>query len=216
MSPAQKPAVRVYLVDDQPNVTKGLSWLLASAGIASETHQRAADFLAAVPDHDGAACVVLDLRMPEIGGLEAAERLAAIRPDVPIIFLTAHGDVPTAVHAMKLGATDFLQKPFDPQVFLDCVSRVSELASQNFDQHRARRSRSELLARLSAREMDVLDHILGGASSKQIARDLDISPRTVDVHRANILGKLGIATVRELLQRLGSKPASAETSKTTA
>ncbi|WP_273454128.1 response regulator transcription factor [Nevskia ramosa] len=197
-------AVRVYLVDDQPNVTKGLSWLLESAGIASETHHRATDFLAAVPDYDGAACVVLDLRMPEIGGLEAAERLAAIRPDVPIIFLTAHGDVPTAVHAMKLGATDFLQKPFDPQVFLDCVSRVSLQARQNYQTRRAQLNRSEWLARLSVREHDVLERILAGASSKQIARDLEISPRTIDVHRANILAKLGIATVRELLQRFGT------------
>jgi two-component system response regulator FixJ len=197
--------VRVYLVDDQADVTKGLSWLLQSAGIASEVHNRAADFLTDVAACNSAACVVLDLRMPEIGGLEVAERLASIRPDMPIVFLTAHGDVPTAVHAMKLGATDFLQKPFDPQVFLDCVTRVSRQALENFEAWQAQRSRSDLLAKLSVREMDVLDRLLEGASSKQIAKDLVISPRTVDVHRANILGKLGLGSVRELMQRFGKE-----------
>ena len=197
------PAVRVHLVDDQADVTKGLSWLLQSAGIASDVHHRAADFLRAVTRDDGPACVVLDLRMPEISGLEAAERLAALRPDMPIVFLTAHGDVPTAVHAMKLGATDFLQKPFDPQVFLDCVMRVSRQALENFEARRAQRLRAERLGKLSTREIDVLDRVLEGASSKQIAKALSISPRTVDVHRANLLGKLGLKTARELMQCFG-------------
>ncbi|GAC1632044.1 MAG: oxygen response regulator transcription factor FixJ [Nevskia sp.] len=197
--------VRVYLVDDQPDVTEGLRWLLESAGIASEVHPRAADFLSAVARHDGPACVVLDLRMPEIGGLEAAERLAAIRPDLPIVFLTAHGDVPTAVHAMKLGATDFLQKPFDPQAFLDCVTRVSRLARERYEALREQQSRHRRLAKLSPREREILDRIVDGASSKQIAKALAISPRTVDVHRANILGKLGLASVRELTQRFGQE-----------
>lgn len=194
-------AVRVYLVDDEPAVTKGLRWLLGSVGVEAEAYDDPLAFLAAIERDHGLACAVVDLRMPELSGLELLERLAVLRPELPVIFLSAHGDVGSAVRAMKLGAVDFLQKPFDPQTFLDCVARATRLARERHAASQKRRGRDELLERLSARERDILPHMLEGASSKQIARRLEISPRTVDVHRANILHKLEAPTLRELCAR---------------
>lgn len=193
--------VRIYLVDDEPDVTRGLSWLLESVGLKAEAHQQAEPFLASLDRCAAPACAVLDLRMPGLSGLEVMERLVARRPDVPIIFLSAHGDVPSAVRAMKLGAFDFLQKPFNPQQFLECIHRARRGASERHAEWLKRRDYDQSLARLSAREREVLELMLDGGSSKEIGRKLEISPKTVDVHRANILRKLEVANARELTSR---------------
>ena len=193
--------VRIYLVDDEPDVTRGLSWLLESVDLQAEAHHRADPFLASLASHPGPACAVLDLRMPGLSGIEVMERLVARRPDVPIIFLSAHGDVPSAVRAMKLGAFDFLQKPFNPQQFLECINRARVSAVERHAEWLKRRDYDESLARLSTREREVLELMLEGGSSKEIGRRLDISPKTVDVHRANILRKLEVANARELTSR---------------
>lgn len=193
--------VRIYLVDDEPDVTRGLSWLLESVDLQAEAHHRADPFLLSLAEHLGPACAVLDLRMPGLSGIEVMERLVARRPDVPIIFLSAHGDVPSAVRAMKLGAFDFLQKPFNPQQFLECINRARVSAVERHAEWLKRRDYDESLARLSGREREVLELMLEGGSSKEIGRRLDISPKTVDVHRANILRKLEVANARELTSR---------------
>jgi two-component system, LuxR family, response regulator FixJ len=193
--------VRIYLVDDEPDVTRGLSWLLESVNLQAEAHHRADSFLSSLSGRSGPACAVLDLRMPGLSGIEVMERLVSRRPDVPIIFLSAHGDVPSAVRAMKLGAFDFLQKPFNPQQFLECINRARQVAVERHAEWLKRRDYDESLARLSGREREVLELMLEGGSSKEIGRRLDISPKTVDVHRANILRKLEVANARELTSR---------------
>lgn len=192
-------AVRVHLVDDEPAVTRSLQWLLSSVGIDAECHADARQFLAVLRAREAdPCCAVLDLRMPDMSGLELLEVIGKERPGTPVIFLSAHGDVGSAVRAMKLGAVDFLQKPFDPQTFLDCVAKAMRLAREQQAAREWQRRRVGMLERLSARERDLLPLVLEGASSKDIARRLAISPRTVDVHRASILHKLEVPTVREL------------------
>lgn len=193
--------VRIFLVDDEIDVTRGLSWLLESVSLKSTAYNLAEPFLAELFAHEGPACAVLDLRMPGLSGIEIMERLTPRRPDVPIIFLSAHGDVPSAVRAMKLGAVDFLQKPFNPQQFLECINRATRAAEERHAGWLKRRDYDESLARLSAREREVMERTLAGRSSKEIGRELDISPKTVDVHRANILRKLEVSTARELASR---------------
>ena len=193
--------VQIFLVDDEPDVTRGLCWLLESVGLAGQAFQIADDFLKTLVLTQGPACAVLDLRMPGLSGIEVMERMAARRPDVPIIFLSAHGDVPSAVRAMKLGAFDFLQKPFNPQQFLECINRATRVAAERYADWCKRRDYDESLARLSAREREVMEHTMTGRSSKEIGRALSISPKTVDVHRANILRKLEVGTARELASR---------------
>ena len=194
-------AVRIFLVDDEPDVTRGLSWLLESVGLSAEEHHVAESFLTSLSTHIEPACAVLDLRMPGLSGIEVMERMSTRRPDVPIIFLSAHGDVPSAVRAIKLGAFDFLQKPFNPQQFLECINRARTVAVERHAGWLKRRDYDESLARLSGREREVLELMLDGGSSKEVGRRLDISPKTVDVHRANILRKLEVANARELTSR---------------
>lgn len=203
-------AVSIFLVDDEPDVTRGLCWLLESVQVAARAFNRPGEFIEAFSQHSGPACVVLDLRMPELSGLETMERMLKLRPDVPIIFLSAHGDVPSAVRAMKLGAVDFLQKPFNPQQFLDCVARSTQIALQRHAELKERRQREDVLSRLSPRERDVFRHLLEGASSKEIGRSLEISPKTVEVHRANVLRKLEVSSVRELGSRFRERRRPAE------
>lgn len=195
------PEVKIFLVDDEPDVTRGLSWLLASVELAAESFEQAQTFLDALASCAGPACAVLDLRMPGLSGLEVMERVVRQRPDLPIVFLSAHGDVPSAVRAMKLGAFDFLQKPFNPQQFLDCIQRARRQAIERHREWLKRREYATHLARLSAREREVFELMLHGGSSKEIGRQLGISPKTVDVHRANILHKLGMNNARELAGR---------------
>jgi two-component system response regulator FixJ len=198
-------AVEVLIVDDDPGVTRGLCWLLESIRVPSRAFNTPHEFLAALPAHHGPACVVLDLRMPEVSGLETMEQLTRVRADIPIIFLSAHGDVPSAVRAMKLGAVDFLQKPFNPQQFLDCVARASGLARERHVELEKQRRLDSVLSRLSPRERDVFRYLVEGASSKEIGRKLDISYKTVEVHRANVLRKLEVVSARELMLRFRDK-----------
>ncbi len=171
-------------------------------------------FLADLGACEGPACAVLDLRMPGMSGLDIIEALVAQRRLIPIVMLTAHGDVESAVRAMKLGALDFLQKPFAPERFVEVVRRAIERAREHYACTLAERGRNVLLDRLSARERELLPLLLDGASSKEIARRLELSPRTVDVHRASILGKAGAASMRELTTRLRAPPPAGHASDT--
>jgi RNA polymerase sigma factor (sigma-70 family) len=195
--------VMVFLVDDEASVTDGLTWLLESVKIPSRAFASASGFLQAIQDFSGTACAVVDLRMPEMSGLELQQQLIAEGIDCPLVFLTAHGDVPAAVNAIQAGAVDFVQKPFNPDAFLASVRKAIRLARerrQNQDFHKDVRQRLE---HLSARERDVLQGLVEGLTSKEIARRLSISPKTVDVHRANVIRKMGTERSAELLQLLG-------------
>lgn len=196
-------SVQVFLIDDEVGVTDALGWLLESVKIPSRAFHSASAFLAALERFDGPACAVLDLRMPEMSGLELQQRLAEAGHDLPLIFLTAHGDVPAAVNAMQAGAVDFVQKPFNPNSFLASVRRAIQQARERYDERAADRELQRRIGQLSAREVDVLRGLLDGRTSKEIAKALDISPKTVDVHRANVMRKMGAATSAELVRMVG-------------
>lgn len=197
--------VQVLLVDDERDVTDALMWLLESVKIQSRAFNSASDFLAALPRIRGPMCAVLDLRMPEMSGLELQQRLVDEGYDIPLIFLTAHGDVPAAVNAMQVGAIDFVQKPFNPQAFLASINRIVRLARERHAQQQSDREFRDQLARLSTREAEVLKGLLDGRTSKEIARLLNISPKTVDVHRANVLRKMMVSNVAELVRLLNAR-----------
>lgn len=196
------PPVQVFLVDDEPEVTDALKWLLDSVKIPSTVFNSAALFLAAVRGLDGPACAVLDLRMPEVSGLELQQLLQQQGLDIPLIFLSAHGDVPAAVNAIQNGALDFLQKPFNPQAFLNSVNRMLKLARERYETRQQRVELDKQIGQLSVRESEVLNYLVKGNTSKEIAKRLDISPKTVDVHRANILHKMQVKTLTELRRKL--------------
>ena len=202
-------AAQVFLVDDERDVTDALMWLLESVKIASRSFDNAERFLAALREVRGPVCAVLDLRMPGISGLELQQQLIDEGLDVPLIFLSAHGDVPAAVNAMQQGAVDFLQKPFNPQVFLHTVNRIVRLARERYHSRLHDQGIQTQLDRLSARELEVLDGLLEGKTSKTLARDLGISPKTVDVHRANVMRKLMVGSSTELVKRVGALRAGA-------
>lgn len=197
--------VQVFIVDDEPEVAEGLVWLLDSIKVPSRVFTSATPFLQAVREVRGPVCAVLDLRMPEMSGLEIQKRLVDEGLSIPLFFLSAHGDIPAAVHAMQLGAADFLQKPFNPQSFLDAVNRIQRLARSGYAERMQHTHLQQRLDKLSSREQEVLRALLKGHTSKEIARILDISPKTVDVHRANVVRKMGVAGTAELLRLMSDR-----------
>lgn len=203
MSPAPETPVQVFLVDDEASVTDALAWLLESVKIPSTACASATGFLKAIRHFDGAACAVVDLRMPEMSGLELQQQLLDEGCDIPLVFLTAHGDVPAAVNAMQAGAIDFVQKPFNPDGFLASVRRAIRVARERHHERQSRAALQRRLESLSPRERDVLRGLLDGRTSKEIGRALDISPKTVDVHRANVMRKMGVETSAELVRVVG-------------
>lgn len=195
-----KTTSKVCIVDDDADARYGLKLLLESAGHTVEEFDNAADFL----DHfepGSPTCLILDLQMPTISGLDLQERLAEQALTPPIIFLTGHGSVPSAVKALKQGAVDFLQKPVtDDQVLLD---RVKEAISRDVDAIAALNKRNlalERLSQLTPRETEVMDLICEGKANKVIAIDLGISERTVELHRGHAMRKLGVRSVPELIE----------------
>jgi len=187
----------VFVVDDDAAVRDSIAELVASVGLRAETYASAPTFLDAFgPERPG--CLVLDVRMAEMSGLALQQRLNALGAAMPVIVLTGHGDVPMAVEAMKGGALDFLQKPYREQDLLDSINaalsedaatRRSKAGAESFAQRRAT---------LTEREREVLEHLLAGRTSKEIARALSISPRTAEAHRHNLLQKFGAGSAKEL------------------
>lgn len=203
MSDHESAAIRVFLVDDETCVTDGLTWLLDSIRVASTAFASPSAFLEAIKRFEGPACAVVDLRMPEMSGLELQQQLAEAGREMPLIFLSAHGDVPAAVNAMQAGAIDFVQKPFNPDRFLDSVRKAIRLAGEQYVARQGRLSMQRRLQQLSARERDVLSGLLSCRTSKEIAKSLGLSPKTVDVHRANVMRKMGVDNSAELVRRVG-------------
>ena len=189
----------VFVVDDDEDMRDSIQWLMESVGLPAQTFPVAGEFLQACdPLREG--CLLLDVRMPGMSGMELLEQLNACGIQLPVIILTGHGDVPMAVRALKHGAFDFIQKPYNGQGLLDQVNAALKL-----DRERRRQSRemSALHAHyqaLTQREREIMELVVAGDSSKAIAKMLGISPKTVDIHRANIMKKLDVHTIAELVQ----------------
>ena len=193
------PHPTVFIVDDDASFRTAVSRLLRAAGHQVKAFSSASEFVASLPA-TGPGCVVADLQMPGLSGLDLQAALAASDNPLPLLFLTGHGDIPTSVHAMRLGAEDFLTKRAPRQALLDGVSRA--LARDARD--RAERAKLEgaraRFATLTGREREVLEHVLRGQLNKQIAADLGIHERTVKLHRTAITSKVGVQSVAELTQ----------------
>jgi len=189
----------VHVIDDDEAVRQSLVFLLGTAGLEVRTYDSATAFLDALPNVV-AGCVITDVRMPVVGGLELLRRLRKLKLAVPVIVITGHGDVPLAVEAMKMGAADFLEKPFDDEALLASVRS----ALNALDRDRKREvERSEIKTRLSglsSREREVLEGLVAGQANKQIAHALGISPRTIEIYRANLMTKMQAASLSDLVR----------------
>jgi two-component system, LuxR family, response regulator FixJ len=189
----------VHVIDDDDAVRDSLTFLLRTVGIEVQSYPSAGAFLDAVAGAQ-LKCVITDVRMPGMSGIDLLRRLRELKIDVPVIVITGHGDVPLAVEAMKIGAADFLEKPFDDDTLLASVR--SALERQNGDAKRSS-ERADIEARMSAlskRERDVLGGLIAGHANKQIAFDRGISPRTVEIYRANLMNKMQAGSLSELVR----------------
>lgn len=189
----------VHVVDDDVDVRKSLGFLLATADFAVRLHESATAFLAPEPKEiDG--CIVTDVRMPGIDGIEFLRQLKARGLNAPVIVMTGHADVALAVQAMKEGAADFIEKPFDDQVLIDAIRSALDHRSQPVAAHPQSAEIRKNLATLSERERQVLDGLVSGLPNKTIAYDLGISPRTVEIHRANVMSKMNASSLSHLVR----------------
>jgi FixJ family two-component response regulator len=196
----------VYVVDDDEAVRDSLQWLLEGKDYRVRCYESAEAFLSRYDPRE-VACLIADIRMGGMNGMELQARLIERQSPLPIMFITGHGDVPMAVESMKNGAMDFIQKPFQEAELLNLVERMLERARDAFISSQKSASREALLAKLTGRESQVLERIVAGRLNKQIADDLGISIKTVEAHRANIMEKLSANTVADLLKvALGSAP----------
>ncbi len=191
----------VFIVDDEEAVAASLRWLIESVGLRVETFSTAGEFLTRYRT-ERAGCLVLDVRMPAMSGLELQERLNAQGVSLPIIFVTGHGGVQTAVRALKGGALDFIEKPFDDQRMLDLVHKAIALDAENRRQSAAQADATARYALLSAREREVLDLLIEGQTNKSIARALGLSAKTVETYRANVMQKMAAPTVPHLVRQV--------------
>jgi FixJ family two-component response regulator len=189
----------IYVVDDDEAVRDSLQWLLEGKGYRVRCFESAESFLSRY-DAREVACLIVDIRMSGMTGLELQNRLMEARSPLPIVFITGHGDVPMAVDTMKKGAMDFIQKPFNEEQIVGLVERMLEHAKDTFADYQLSINRDALLSKLTLRESQVLERIVAGRLNKQIADDLGISIKTVEAHRANIMEKLSANTVADLLK----------------
>lgn len=193
------PSAVIHLIDDDDGVRQSLAFSLSAAGLAVRSYASATAFLVALPGLQP-GCVVSDIRMPGVDGLELQRRLSVLRTDMPVIIMTGHGDVRLAVQAMKAGAVDFIEKPFDDEVLLSAIrtalDRYDRTGGREADAAEIRVKR----ASLSVREDEVLRGLLIGHPNKTIAYDLKLSARTVEVHRANLMTKMGAGSLADLVR----------------
>lgn len=194
----------IYVIDDDEAVRDSLQWLLEGKGYRVRCFDSSETFLTRFDPRD-VACLFVDIRMEGMSGLELQDKLIELDSPLPIVFITAHGDIPMAVETMKKGALDFVQKPFREEDLIPLVERMQASAQAAFSSHKQATHRQALLDKLTNRENQVLERIIAGRLNKQIADDLNISIKTVEAHRANIMDKVGANTVADLLKvALGS------------
>jgi two-component system, LuxR family, response regulator FixJ len=189
----------VFVVDDEPIIRTSLQRLIQSVSLNVETFATAVEFLDAY-QAGRPGCVVLDVRMPGISGLDLQDRMVERGIDIPVIFITAYGDVPMAVRALKAGAVDFLQKPFNNQTLLDCIQ---DAIGQDAQARRDRARQDELVtlfAELTPREREVMDLVVSGKPNREIAVELGLSAKTVEVHRAHVMHKLHVDSLADLVR----------------
>lgn len=189
----------IHVVDDDEAMRDSMTWLLEGEGYQVACFDSAASFLAARHD-EMRGCLVLDVRMPEMSGLELHEKLDALGCRLPIIFVTGHGDVPMAVGALQRGACDFIEKPFLDADLLSRIQRALELDNEISARRRRDDAISHRLEQLTQREREVMKLVVTGKLNKQIADELDISMKTVEAHRARVMEKMGVRTLAELVK----------------
>jgi len=193
----RKPVI--YIVDDDDGMRRALTVLMTTVGYQPAAFARPAEFLAKY-DPNQASCLVLDVRMPEMSGLEVQQQLNRNGAMLPVILITGHGDIPMAVQAMKDGAFDFLQKPFRDQDLLDRINAALKQDAQNRESVDRLADLRQRSASLTPREREVLEHVVDGKANKVIAIDLGLSERTVEIHRANVMEKMGARSVAHLVK----------------
>ncbi|MFI4995382.1 MAG: response regulator FixJ [Hyphomicrobiales bacterium] len=189
----------IHVIDDDEAMRESLAFLLASAGFTVKLFESATKFLEALPTLE-VACVITDIRMPGIDGIELMRRVRASGHSFPVIVMTGHGDVPLAVEAMKLGAFDFLEKPFDDELLIARVRSAFQRGETLAEADMRAREIAERIASLTPRERQVLERLVAGQPNKAIGRDLAISPRTVEIYRANVMAKMKASSVSELVR----------------
>jgi two-component system response regulator FixJ len=189
----------VHVIDDDEAIRHSLAFLLRANAIGVETYESGTVFLGLAPKLKS-GCIITDVRMPEISGMDLLRRLKELKVSLPVIVITGHGDVPLAVEAMKFGAVDFLEKPFDDQILLNAVRAALNRQDSDSKRQAERAAIDDRLAALSNREREVLEGLVAGHANKQIAFDLGISPRTVEIYRANLMTKMQAASLSELVR----------------
>ena len=189
----------VHVIDDDEAMRESLSFLLGAVGIEVQTYESAEAFLKVAPTAK-AGCVITDVRMPGLSGIELLRRLRELKLGIPVVVITGHGDVPLAVEAMKIGAADFLEKPFDDEALLASVRSALDQVDQDQRRQSERGDIEARLAILSNRERDVLRGLVAGLANKQIAYDLGISPRTIEIYRANLMTKMQAGSLSDLVR----------------
>ncbi len=189
----------VYVIDDDEAARESLEFLLSSHKIRVQSYDSAKPFLAALPSLN-CGCIITDVRMPEISGLDLLRRLGERQLDMPVIVITGHGDLQLAVEAMKIGAVDFLEKPFDDEMLVASVRSALGRWRQDARRQTERAEVADRLKTLSRRERQVLDGLIAGSPNKVIARELRISPRTVEIYRANVMTKMKAGSLSDLVR----------------
>ncbi|WP_436640701.1 response regulator transcription factor [Microbaculum sp. FT89] len=195
-------AVTIHVVDDDEKVTSSLVWLLESINIHVVAYNSPRGFLAALSDIQGPFCLVVDLRMPELDGLELQQEIRNRGYDLPVLFLSAHGDVSAAVAAMRQGAFSFMEKPYAPNDLLANINKMIEIADAEFSRRESHREWELRYGNLTCREKEIALMLRDGFTSKEISAQLMISPKTVDAHRINIMRKLDVSTRSDLFATL--------------
>jgi two-component system, LuxR family, response regulator FixJ len=189
----------IYVIDDDDSVRDSLDFLLGSSQLLVKTYDSASAFLEVLPDI-AFGCIITDVRMPGLSGIELLKRLRELHIEIPVIVMTGHGDVPLAVEAMKIGAADFFEKPFDSDSIVAAVRAALSNSAKDADREAEKRVFHDRFATLSPRERDVLGGLVAGNPNKTIAHDLGISPRTVEIYRANVMTKMKAGSVSELVR----------------
>jgi two-component system response regulator FixJ len=194
-----EPSSFVAVVDDEELLRNSLGSVLASSGHNVSTYESGAEFLSALPSSKP-TCIFLDVRLPGMGGIEVLDNIRQIHPTVPVVMMSGFADIEIAVKAMQSGASDFIEKPFNPKDILDTLNKVTAQSPNSAQVPAVNAEASEKISKLSVREKQVLGCLVQGMQNKVVARELGISPRTVEVHRARIMGRLNLTSFAELVR----------------